>query len=66
MMEVLDRVIDEKHQEVYFVKMDTITYNHIVDIEKKDITIWLHKMENEILNSKWFDNLDDLFDDLEK
>jgi hypothetical protein len=25
----------------------------------------LHKMEEEVLNSKWYNNLDDLFNDLE-
>ena len=65
MIEVLDRVIDKKNREVYFVKMDVTTYDRIIK-EEDDITIWLHNMEKEILSSKWFDNLDDLFNDLEK
>ena len=65
MIQLLDRIIDEKENEVMIVKMDVITYNNIIK-EKKDITIELHKMEEEILSSKWYDNVDDLFDDLEK
>ena len=65
MIEVLNRVIDKKECEYVFVKMDIFTYDRIIDNEK-DITIPLHNMEKEILNSKWFNNLDDLFDDLEK
>ena len=65
MIEVLDRVIDKKECEYVFVKMDIYTYDRIINTEK-DITVSLHNMEKEILDSKWFDNLDDLFDDLEK
>ncbi|MDQ7009410.1 MAG: hypothetical protein Q9M94_03920 [Candidatus Gracilibacteria bacterium] len=65
MIEVLDRVIDKKQCEYVFVKMDVYTYDRIIYSEK-DITIPLHNMEKEILNSKGFDNLDNLFDDLEK
>jgi hypothetical protein len=33
---------------------------------KKDITIELYEMEKKVLKSKWYNNLDDLFNDLEK
>ena len=65
MIEVLDRIVDKKQNEYVFVKMDIYTYDRVIN-EEKDITIPLHNMEKEILDSKWFDNLDDLFDDLEK
>jgi len=65
MIEVIDKIVNKKNQEILFVKMDVITYDKIVK-QNSDITIWLHNMENDIKKSKWFNNLDDLFDDLEK
>jgi hypothetical protein len=51
MIQLLDTIIDKKQNEVMIVKMDVITYRSIVK-QKKDITIELHKMEEEVLNSK--------------
>ena len=65
MIELLDTITDEKQKQVVIVKMDIITYKKIIKKEKKDITIDLHNMEKEILNSKWYNSVDELFNDLE-
>jgi len=65
MIEVIDRIVDKENKEIVFVKMDVVTYNNLIS-KNNDITISLKDEEKEILNSKWFTNLDDLFDDLEK
>ena len=65
MIELLDKLIDEKQEQIAIVKMDIYTYENL--IEKKDITNDLHDLELEASkNSKVFASVDDLFYDLEK
>ena len=60
MLKLLDK--EETH---VIVKMDIFTYENF--LEKKDITCELHELENEArLNSKTYNNVDELFDDLKK
>jgi len=65
----------EKLKKTYFVDLKEL-FDYAIDnkiisydefIIKKDITYKLHDLENEAdLNSKVYNNVDDLFDDLEK
>ena len=65
MIELLDKLLDEKKEEIAIVKMDIYTYENLV--WKKDITSDLHNLELEATkNSKVFTSVDDLFYDLER
>ena len=65
MIQLLDKLLDEKKEQIAIVKMDIYTYENL--IWKKDITKDLHLLELEAdKNSKVFDSVDNLFYDLEK